>query len=133
MVQFVTEAVTFTLMGAVIGLIIGVVGGNPVTKLLVNNSSSTASTSTTAGPGAGFSANGGSPSTTVTRGAGGGGFFNRVGGRSTVSSIKNIHAVIGWSILLDGLAAAVVIALIGSAIASVLISRIRPAEVMRTE
>jgi putative ABC transport system permease protein len=133
MIQFVTEAVTFTLMGAVIGLIIGVVGGNPVTKLLVNNSSST-STSTTAVPGAGVSVNGGGPSTTITRGSGGGGgFFNRVAGRGTVNSIKNIHAVIGWGILLDGLAAAVVIALVGSAIASVLISRIRPAEVMRAE
>ncbi len=134
MIQFMTEAITFTLLGAVIGLIIGVVGGNPVTKLLVNNSSNSTSTSTT-GPG-GFnistSGNGGGGPVSITRGNGGG-FFNRVAGRSTVNSIKNIHAIIGWSIILDGLAAAIIIALVGSAIASILISRIRPAEVMRTE
>ncbi|MGD0284686.1 MAG: FtsX-like permease family protein [Candidatus Saccharimonadales bacterium] len=137
MVQFMTEAITFTLLGAVIGLIIGVIGGNPVTKLLVNNSSSsTSTTATTAGPGLSVTTNGGSgggPITITRGGGGGGGFFDRFAGRSTVNSIKNIHAVVGWSILLDGLAAAVVIALVGSAIASVLISRIRPAEVMRTE
>jgi putative ABC transport system permease protein len=134
MVQFMVEALTFTLLGAVIGLIIGVVGGNPVTKLLVNNSStSTSTTTTTAGPGVSVSVNGGGGPVIITRGGGGGGFFNRLGGRSTANSIKNIHAVVGWSILLDGLAAAVVIALVGSAIASILISRIRPAEAMRTE
>jgi len=134
MVQFMTEAITFTLLGAVIGLIIGVVGGNPVTKLLVNNSTSSTSTSTTAGPGFGVTTSGGgSSSAPVIRSNAGGGIFNRVAGRSTVSSIKNIHTVIGWSILLDGLAAALVIALVGSALASVLISRIRPAEVMRAE
>jgi putative ABC transport system permease protein len=135
MAQFVTEAVTFTLLGAVIGLIIGVAGGNPVTKLLVNNSTSSTSTSTAAGPGFGVTTNGGggSSSAPVIRSNGGGGFFNRIGGRSTVNSLKDIHAVIGWRLLLDGLAAAVIIALVGSAMASVLISRIRPAEVMRGE
>lgn len=134
MVQFITEAITFTLLGAIIGLIIGVVGGNPVTKLLVNNTNTTTSATTTAGPGLSVSVNGGSGNgpVTTTRGNGGG-FLNRIGGRSAVNSFKNIHAVIGWGILLDGLAAAVIIALVGSAISSVLISRIRPAEVMRTE
>jgi putative ABC transport system permease protein len=138
MAQFMVEAITFTLLGAAIGLIIGVVGGNPVTRLLVNNStSSSSSTSATPGGGGfGVSVNGGGGNgpVTITRSSnGGGGFFNRIGGRSTVNSFKNIHAVIGWNILLDGLAAAVIIALVGSAIASVLISRVRPAEVMRTE
>ena len=45
MFQFMVEAVTLTLLGAVIGLIIGVVGGSPVTKLLVNNSSNNNTTS----------------------------------------------------------------------------------------
>ncbi len=136
MFQFMTEAVTFTVLAAVIGLIIGVLGGNPVTKLLVNNSSTTTTTSTTTtgngptlstttGTGGGFRGGAG--------GGGGGGFFRSVGGRSAVNSFKNIHAAVGWSILLYGLLAAVVIALVGSAIASALISRIRPAEVMRVE
>jgi putative ABC transport system permease protein len=49
------------------------------------------------------------------------------------ANITNIHAAVGWSIILYGLAAAVAIALIGSALASYLIAKVRPAEVMRTE
>jgi putative ABC transport system permease protein len=134
MFQFMTEAVTFTVLGAVIGLLIGVVGGNPVTKLLVNNSSTTPSTSIT----------GGGPSSTATSGGvsvrasggGGGGFFSRGiggGGRTAVNSFKDIHTVIGYSIILYGLGAALIIAVVGSSIASFFIAKVRPAEVMRVE
>jgi putative ABC transport system permease protein len=47
--------------------------------------------------------------------------------------VTNIHAAVGWNIILYGLAAAVAIALIGSALSSYLIAKVRPAEVMRTE
>ena len=40
MLQFVSEAVTLTLLGMVVGVIIGAVGANPVTKALVKNSDS---------------------------------------------------------------------------------------------
>ena len=113
--QFMTEAVTLTLMGAVIGLGIGIAGSSPVTKLLVTNS-----TATSTGPG-GF---GGRP---------GGGFFARQFGGGGAFNIRSVHAVVGWDILLYGLLAAILIAVIGSAIASGLIAKVRPAEVMRTE
>ena len=125
MVQFMTEAVTFTLAGAVIGLGIGVVGSNPVTKLLVNNASSTSSTG---GAGAGGGRAGGFGGG-VGRGAGA---ALRFAGQSG-ASLRNVQAAVGWSILLYGLGAAIIIAIVGSAIPALLISRVRPAEVMRTE
>jgi putative ABC transport system permease protein len=123
MTQFASEAITLTILGAVVGIIIGVAAGNPITKLLINNSTNS-TTSTAAG---GF-----------TRGAGFGGGTDRftTGGRGVGglrNDITNIHAVIGWDIIIYGILAAIVIAIIGSAFVSFFIARIRPAEVMRTE
>lgn len=118
MFQFMVEAVTLTGLGAVIGIVLGVIAGNPITRLLVTNSTS----SQTAGRGLG--------------GFGGGGVGIRAGGRGfgfVRNNISNIHAVVGWSIILYGLAAALIIALIGSALTSFFIAKIRPAEVMRVE
>ena len=120
MVQFMTEAVTLTLAGAVIGLGIGVVGSSPVTKLLVNNANPANSAG---GPGAGGFGGG------IGRGAGG---ALRLAGQSG-ASLRNVQAAVGWNILLYGLAAAIVIAIVGSALPALLISRVRPAEVMRAE
>ena len=123
--QFITEAITLTILGAIIGLIIGVIGGTPVTKLLVNNS--TSSTTTT-------SQFGGSGAVRTGGGGGGGSFFaTRLGGSNIVSGVKDIKAAAGWSILLYGFGAAIVIAVLGSTLAAGLIAKIRPAEVMRTE
>lgn len=117
MFQFMVEATTLTVLGAVIGIIIGFVAGNPITHLLVTNSTSSTTTSVS-----GF--------------AGGGGGVVRTGGRgigSLRNNVSNIHAAIGWTIILDGLAAAIIIAIVGSALASFFIAKIRPAEVMRVE
>ncbi len=112
--QFMTEATTLTIMSAVLGIGLGVLAANPITKLLVANStgSETAGASMTHGGGMHFT---GGP----------------LGGLH--HSLTNIHAVVGWSIILYGFAAAIVIALIGSALASFFIAKIRPAEVMRAE
>ncbi len=120
MFQFMTEAVTLTVLGAVIGIALGVAAGNPITKLLVNNSTSTAAV-----PGA-FGGGGGGVVRTIgaARRGFGGGFRN---------SLSSIHASIGWSIILYGFAAAIIIAVAGSAIASFFIAKVRPAEVMRAE
>jgi putative ABC transport system permease protein len=109
--QFMVEAVTFTVMAAVIGIGLGVLAGNPITRLLVNNSSTTSTTGTPFGGGGG--------------GGRGFGFVHR--------NFATIHAAIGWSILFYGLAAALIIAIIGSGLASFFIAKIRPAEVMRVE
>lgn len=109
MTQFMTEAVTLTLMGSIIGIGLGVIAGNPITKLLVNNSTN----STTTGA-------------TMVRGAG-----RAFGGIR--NNITSINASVGWEIILYGLGAAVIIAIVGSAIASFFIAKVRPAEVMRAE
>jgi putative ABC transport system permease protein len=120
MFQFMIEAVTLTVMGAVVGIVLGFVVGNPITHLLVTNStaSSTAATSTPGGMETG-------------RGFGSGRAYRAFGG--VRNNLTNIHATIGYTIILEGLAAAIIIAVVGSALASFLISKIRPAEVMRVE
>ncbi|HUD06315.1 MAG TPA: FtsX-like permease family protein [Candidatus Saccharimonadales bacterium] len=124
--QFATEAVTLTLMGAVVGIVLGVVAGNPITKLLVNNSSS--SPSPTAGGltrGAGGFGGGGGAARFVSGGRGVGGFLK--------NNLSNIHAAVGWDIIIYGIVGAIVIAIVGSVFVAFFISKIRPAEVLRTE
>jgi len=129
MLQFMTEAITLTIMGAVIGIALGVVAADPITRTLVNNSSGSTSTASAGFPGAAGGA--------IQRFAGAGGstnFVSRGRGLGVLrSNISNIHAAVGWSIILYGLAAAVVIAVMGSAVASWFIAKVRPAEVMRAE
>jgi len=111
MLQFAFEAVTLAILGAIAGLAAGIAVATPLSNLLVTTTTSAAS---------------------QTSGFGGGRGFGRVfemGG----ASIRNIQAVVGWDIILYGFLAAIVIAIVGSAIPSFLISKVRPAEVMRAE
>lgn len=112
--QFMTEAITLTVMGAVVGIGLGVVAGNPITRLLVNNSTSSGSSSVTAVAGPG------------------GGQFRRAFG-AVRNNFSSIHGAVGWDIILYGFGAALVIAVVGSAVASFFIAKVRPAEVMRVE
>jgi putative ABC transport system permease protein len=117
MLQFMTEAITLTILGAVIGIALGVAAGNPITKMLVNNSTSSSSTGMENGMRMGE--------------AGGRAMRGALGGFR--SSVSNVTAHVGWDIILYGLGAAIIIAVIGSAIASYFIAKVRPAEVMRAE
>jgi putative ABC transport system permease protein len=136
--EFMVESLTLAVLGAIIGLIIGVIGGQPVTKALVSNStSSTTTTSTTQmGPGGmGAPGGGSSSSSSETRPTGGfgGGFGNRVRSNQAVRGLSNIKAQIGWSILIYGFGAAILIAIIGSGLAAGLIAKVRPSNVMRAD
>lgn len=113
--QFVFESLVLTLISATAGVILGFIFSNPVLKILVSNSQ----TSSRSAGGRGF-------------GGGAGGALMRFGG-SAQNTLRDIHAVVGWEIILYGLAAAVIIAIIGSVVPSFLISKISPAEVMRNE
>ncbi len=123
--QFVSEALTLTGMAALIGVVAGVILSNPVLDALVSSSSNTASGPSFSGPGGGPGGAGGGPVRIgggITRG------FTQFG-----DVLSNVQAHVGVSILLYGLLAAVLIAVIGTAFPSWLIAKIRPAEVMRTE
>jgi len=129
MFQFMSEAVTLTVLGLLAGLIIGAVAANPVTKLLVNNSTSnqTANNNVTVNDGAGGARG---------RAGGRGGFaFRRLGnfGNNTLANARDVHASVGTNVLVYGVGTAFIIAIVGSAIPALLISKIRPAEVMRAE
>jgi putative ABC transport system permease protein len=117
MLQFISESVTLTILGLVVGLVIGVAAASPVTKILVNNS--TPSSQQMPGPGQG----GPRPV--------GGGF--RGFGNNSLANARNIQARVGWDILGYGVGAAVLIAIVGSALPAYFISRVRPSEVMRAD
>jgi putative ABC transport system permease protein len=117
--QFTVEALVLTLISSVVGMILGLVLSNPILNVLVNNASS--STTTSGGLGG-------------IRGAGQA--AARFGGQFATGArgaLNNLHATVGVSIILYGLGAAILIAIIGSAIPAYLISKVRPAEVLRSE
>jgi len=105
---FVTEAMTLTALGGALGVILGALLANPVLGVLARNSSSS------------------------TGGGRGGGRFGGAGFRPG-AAISDLHAAIGPSLLLYGVLAVLAIALLGSAVPSYLIAKVRPAEVMRSE
>ena len=110
--QFVFESITFTALAAVIGIGFAILSAGPITSTLVNSAQNTSTTQTNAGPGMGSM------------------------GRIVESSIGNIRQVttsIDWTIVLYGLGAAFIIAIVGSVVASVFITKIRPAEALRAE
>lgn len=108
--QFITEAITLTLLGAIVGVGVGIAAAAPITSALV-------STSTTSAQQAGGMMGGPGRGT----------------GRALRQSVENIQANVGWEIILYGIGAALVIAIVGSALASIFISKVRPSEVMRAE
>jgi putative ABC transport system permease protein len=130
MLQFMSEAVTFTLIAAAVGILLGIVGGNPITKALVNNSTGSSNSMQIEGPGSSNAT--GSGNRSMRRAFGGPRALTSNLGLSG-QNLKNVKAVVGWSVLAYGLVAALVIALAGSAMAALLIAKIRPAEVMRAE
>ncbi len=118
MFQFISEAITLTALGLIVGLVIGASAANPIAKILVNNSSGSNTAQTVSGPQ--FAGRGGQ------RGL-------RAFGNNSLASAKNIKAKVGLNILSYGIGTALIIAIIGSALPAFLISKIRPAEVMRAE
>ena len=113
MLQFVSEAVTLTFLGLMVGLVVGIFASQPITKVLVNNSSSS-TTTTQRGPGFGMGRPGSATSTALR-------------------SVQNVQASVGIDTIAYGVAIAFIIAVIGSALPALFISKIRPAEVMRAD
>jgi putative ABC transport system permease protein len=133
--QFMTEALTLTGMAAIVGVLLGIVLSNPVLDALVSSNSTT---STAAG---GFGGRGFGGGRGFAGGFGGGGGpavrFNAGGfGRGVTqfgNALSNLHTVVGFNVLLYGVLAALVIAIVGTSIPAWLTAKVRPAEVMRAE
>lgn len=110
--QFVTEALTLTIIGGIIGLALGIAVSGSITEGLVQSqANSTAS---------------------QTRQGGAGGGFQRIvmGGQQ---GLQAVTSTVTPATIATGIGLTLLIAIIGSAIPAWFIARIRPAEVLRTE
>lgn len=115
--QFVTEALTLTVIGAIIGLSLGVVVSGPMTTSLVSSQTSSSTTSSS-----------------FERGAPGGAMgMMRSGASQLGKNLTQITSSITPAVFASAVGITFLIAIIGSATPAWFISRIRPAEVLRTE
>jgi putative ABC transport system permease protein len=127
--QFIAESTTFTLLGAIVGFIVGAALSSPIASALVSSESSTTPTSGFVRGAGGFAGggNGFTPPSGSRFGAGG---FHPA---SVSNTLTTLHTSVGWSTLTYALIFAVIIAALGSTVAAATIVRIRPAEVLRSE
>jgi len=119
--QFIVEAITLTLLALIVGTGIGVIAATPLTNALVSNDSTNSTDS--------------GPSTTQMRGARRMMRFAGPGqlGQASQRAIETIQASVGGATLAKGAALALIIAILGSAAPSLMISKIKPADAMRNE
>lgn len=110
--QFVTEALTLTIIGAIIGLSFGVVASGPMTNSLVSSQTTSTSTGTQMG--------------------GAGPVFRR-GLNQLNTNLTKVQSSLTPQVFVSSIGITLLIAIIGSAVPAWFISRIRPAEVLRTE
>lgn len=118
--QFMVEAVTLTFIGALVGIGLGVATSGPLTKALVSSSESTTTSEQAGFPG----------------GMRGGGMARPGAGgpiASAQASVNDITGTLSPGVFAGAIGITFLIAIIGSAVPAWLISRVRPAEVLRTE
>ncbi len=114
--QFMAEALALAILGALVGTVLGVALSNPVLSALVKSGTATATPAAVGAAGRG------------------GQFFARVGQLGGISTtLQNIHATVSPVLIADGLLAAILIAVLGSAVPAWLIAQVKPAEAMRGE
>lgn len=114
--QFVTEALTLTVIGAIIGLAFGVLASGPMTQSLVTNQSSN-----------------NQPSRTMGAGGGGPRMFVAGGLNGAANSVRQVTGTLTPQVFVISIGITFLIAIIGSAVPAWFIARVRPAEVLRTE
>jgi len=115
--QFIVEAITLTIAASGIGILIGVFASNPITQTLVSNSISNTASTTSFGHHFGAHRR-----------------FSFIDGINHVAkNLDIVHAIVNFNIVFYGLVAALIIAIVGSTVSSYFITKIRPAEVLRTD
>lgn len=116
MKQFMAEALVLISLGCVVGVAFAYAGSGPIAQSLVSSNTTSAATTSAqqrpmGGPGA-----------------------MRIGNvRNSEELVGKVATSIGPVVLLQGLGAALLIAIIGSAIPAWMTAKVRPAEVMRGE
>lgn len=115
--QFMSEALTLTVISAIIGLGLGILVSGPMTQSLVNNQVS-ANVQTAPERGAGTTRRMFSPAAL---------------GNQINTNIRQITSTLAPQTFAISIGIVLLIAVVGSAIPAWFISRIRPAEVLRTE
>lgn len=128
--QFIAESTTFTVLGAVVGFIVGAALSSPIASALVSSEGSTTPTSGFVRGAGGFRSGGSGFTPPSGGGFGGGGGFHAT---SVSNTLTTLHTSVGWSTLTYAFVFAIIIAALGSTVAAATIVRIRPAEVLRSE
>lgn len=124
--QFIVESLVLVVLGTIVGFGVSLVSSNGIANALVSNTNNNDATQNEQSPkNGGFS--GGSGMHAIRLG----------GGQNSIQNsgalIGQVVTSVGWPTLIYGLLAALGIAIVGSAIPAWLISKVRPAEVMRGE
>jgi putative ABC transport system permease protein len=129
--QFIAESTTFTVLGSVVGVGVGVLLSSPIASALVSASGGSS-------PGGGFVRRGGGFPGGF---AGGGNGFTPPGGVPTGPfrfggfgrTLTQLHTSVGWGTLSAAFAIAILVAVVGASVAVASVVRVRPAEVLRSE